>query len=250
LSIDPIGTLYVLDRGTNEIITFKDTQAIARLGGYGWDKDGLDSPSDITTPNGLDIYVADYGNHRIVRFNRSLVPLSQIPESGAEQSLDRQIGYPRSVASSRFGKLFIVDGENNRIVKLGANNSIERTIGGIDAGKGRLMKPIKVRVSNDDRIVVQDQQHLIVYDIFGNYLWPVDNNLFQHLRSFALTDSGIIAVDSCRIYFMNYRGTAQRMIDVSAVTGRCTEIRDLFFFDKKLFLLTQHTIYRVRVVDN
>jgi len=246
-SVDPSGTIYVLDHGTNEIVVLRGSKTISRTGGFGWNKDGLDSPSDITAPNGLDIYVADYGNHRVVRFDRNLAPLSQIPSADAAQNSSRIIGYPLSVALSRFGKLFILDGENSRLAKIGENNSIDRTIGGVDAGKGRLIQPVKVRINTQDRIYVQDRNEIKLYDSFGNYLRTIGNNIFRHLRTFALSDSCIVAVDSCSVLTFDEHGMFKDAVLLERIIGSCPEVRDLFVHDTILFLLTKRTMYRTNL---
>jgi hypothetical protein len=221
-----------------------------RSGGFGWNKDGFDSPYDIAAPNGLDIYVADYGNHRIVRLDRTLAPIAQIPSVNALQNMDRQVGYPRSVAVSQFGKMFILDGENGQLAKMGENNSIDRVIGGVGAGKGRLIRPVKVRISKKDNIYVQDQNTIVMYDIFGNYIRTIGESIFHNLHSFTVTDSNLVAVDSCRIFIMNNQGVTKNSIPLEDVIGICADIRDVFISDKQYFLLTAHKLYQTNILDN
>src|SRR5881394_4402970 len=79
-AIDPQGNRYVLDAVQNVVVKLNPTGvAVRSVGGYGWSDLTFDQPSDISVPNGLDVYIADYGNHRIVRYDHSLNFVSTIP---------------------------------------------------------------------------------------------------------------------------------------------------------------------------
>ena len=82
-SIDPSGAIFVLDAGTHELLKFsQDGELLQSTGGYGWSEVTFDQPSDVVAPNGLDIYVADYGNHRVLRFDRHCTLVSVLPREG------------------------------------------------------------------------------------------------------------------------------------------------------------------------
>ncbi|MDI6766011.1 MAG: NHL repeat-containing protein [Bacteroidota bacterium] len=251
LSIDPLGNLYVVDRGANEIIKIeKHNNKIRRTGGRGWKSTALDEPTDINTPNGLDIYVADYGNHRILRYDRNLNFVSSYPTEEKTQSIERIIGFPRSIAFSRFGDLFILEGENNRILKINSSNKIERTFGGVDAGKGRLIKPIRIRVSNRDRMYVLDQNNIVMFDIYGNYIRTLGNESFKRLRSVGIYDNTLYALDSCSIMIIDLDGTMKNQITIpSQIMGKNTEIIDFAVQRDLIYLLTEHRImiYRIKI---
>lgn len=246
LSIDPLGNLYVIDRGTNEIIKIeKHNDKIQRTGGQGWKGAALDEPIDINTPNGLDIYVADYGNHRIIRYDRNLNYVSSYPTEEKTQSIERIFGFPRSIAFSRFGDLFILDGENNRIIKINSSNKIERTFGGVAAGKGRLIKPMKIRVSNRDRVYVLDSNQILVFDIFGNYIKTIGQGIFTRLHSIALNNDTLYALDSCSIKILGLDGTMNMKINIpSQINENITEIIDFAVRSDVIYLLAEHRIFK------
>lgn len=178
ISISPSGMIFVLDRSTNEIRKFSPGGSLlARAGGFGvGSDDALDAPMDFEVPNDLQVLVADYGNHRIVEYDGRLNRVSIIP-GDLQQTGERVFGFPKSVATDRFGAMFIVDGENLRIVKLDPSRVFERAFGGSDAGSGRLRSPSRIRVGENDRVYVQDGATLMMYDLFGNFLgkMPLDS---------------------------------------------------------------------------
>ncbi len=246
LSIDPLNNLYVIDRGVNEIIKIeKHNNKIQKTGGQGWKGAALDEPIDINTPNGLDIYVADYGNHRIIRYDRNLNYISSYPTEEKTQSVERIFGFPRSIAFSRFGDLFILDGENNRILKINSSNKIERTFGGVTAGKGRLIKPSKIRVNNRDRVYVLDSNQILIFDIFGNYIKTIAQGIFTRLHSIALNKDTLYALDSCSIKILGLDGTLNMEINIpSQINENITEIIDFAVRSDVIYLLTVHRIFK------
>ena len=244
-SIDPEGVIYVLDGATNTLKKLSNTgDSVAQIGGYGWAELAFDQPADVFTPNGLDVYVADYGNHRIQRFDRNLNFGSSLSLRDNE-NVSQRFGYPQSVALSRQGALFIVDGENTRILKVSSDRTVERVFGGLDAGKGRLNAPKRVRVDNNDRVYVQDGNHLVMFDVFGNYIRTIGKNIFRQLKTFTIDQYLLYILDSCAIYILHPNGTIGNRIDFSSTDDDmddCPAV-DLAVFNKKLFLLTEHHIY-------
>lgn len=246
IAVDPHGNIYVVDGGSHEVVKLAGNDGkVARVGGYGWDDLGFDRPSDIVAPNGLDIYVADYGNHRIQRFDRNLSFVARYPSTEATTET-RPVVYPRGVGVSRFGSVFVADADNNQISRL-TFKGVEQTFGGRGSGAGRLKKPTRVRVSQDDRVYVQDENVLMVYDTFGNFIRTYSFPAPLRIISFALDGPGIYILDSCQVSRVMNDGTLfkiQRAVcDSSANTIEVPV--DLAVVHNTLYVLTRS---RVRIV--
>ena len=245
IAVDPLGFVYVLDEGTNKIIKFSaDGRKLAEAGGYGWGDQMFDHPYDMCAQNGLDVYVADYGNHRIQRFDRNLNFVSSFGSS-SPRSDERTFGYPRSVAISNSGSLFFIDGENKEIVKLTTANEIERSFGGFGSGKGRLQNPTRIRIDPDDHVYVLDGNVILVFDIYGNYLTTLGEGFFRSPAIFTVHDSKLYILDSCSIVTLdksgNVFGSAPVTPDMTR-TESCT-LRDIAVAGGALFLLTEHHLF-------
>ncbi|MBI5214511.1 MAG: NHL repeat-containing protein [Ignavibacteriae bacterium] len=239
-TVDPSGNIFVLDKGTSEVCKFSpEGKLIHKIGGQGWSNDSFDEPSDIFTSNGLDIYVADYGNHRIQRFDRNLNYVSTLSLRD-EENQNRRFGYPASVAVDRFGALYIIDGENIRIIKL-KGDEVERTFGGIDAGKGRLQNPRKMRISDDDKVYVLDGNAIVVFDIFGNYVLTYPENMFAQLQAIGLCEENLVVVDSCRL---NLFGKFEVDSSLSkSIKNVLCEAVEAIFTKKKVLVLTKQGLF-------
>lgn len=238
LSVDPGGNIFVIDKGSSELIELSaDGNIIARTGGYGWSEGAFDQPTDVIAPNGLDVYVADFGNHRIRHFDRNLNAISVL-RGRMPEGEKRLFGYPMSVALSRQGELFVLDGENNRVVKFRQAQELERMFGGIDAGEGRLDTPTRIRVDDQDRVIVQDGNRLKVYDRFGNFLQTIGDGLWKELRGFTASPVPYVFVDSCRVISLHPYQEVQYQ---APTVDRC-KIVDFVRHADRLYFLTPHRI--------
>ena len=242
---DLSNNLYVLDEGQNIVFKFSNEGKLIRTaGGYGWSNVEFDHPKDISSPNDLDIYISDYGNHRIVRIDRNLNFIFELPSPDEQLPSERLFGYPYSIAVDGIGELFIVDKENNRIVKVGTSNEIERTFGGIDAGKGSLYNPSRIRVSERNLVYVQDGNRLVIFDRFGNYSRSIGDGMFHHLRTFCIADSSIYVLDSCIIRKIDESSLGSRPLEEYILSDECSTAVDIAVHDENIYILTREKLFK------
>jgi DNA-binding beta-propeller fold protein YncE len=87
--VDPASNLYVADAGSNRVLIFPNTQSAPVAGmaaafvigqaSFGTNSaGGLKAPADVAVDSGGTIYVADYGNNRVLK----LAPARVLPLSG------------------------------------------------------------------------------------------------------------------------------------------------------------------------
>jgi hypothetical protein len=201
-SIDPFGNVFVSDRGTHMIHRIARTGLIEQsIGGYGWGNQEFDRPSGIWAENGVDVYIADYGNHRIQRFDRRLTYIASLETRVTGFEIER-FGYPVAVMLNRQGDLYIADEENLRIVCFSSFDRHVRTFGGFDAGRFRIGQPKRIQIFLDDMIVVQDGKRLLFFDQFGNPYREFPSRLLPEYKDFAIFGSDIFLLqdESVDIY--------------------------------------------------
>jgi len=217
LDVDINGNIYVLNRERNSLSLWtKDGVRVREMGGSGWENNQFDRPSGIWARNGIDVFVADYGNHRIQRFDRNLNYISTL-FTRDDPDPDKRFGYPEDVSLSRLGYLFICDGENGRIAKVNQFAQIERTFGGFGAGEGRLLSPTHVACGPKDHVFVIDGERLVVFDNFGNYLHAVEGVFHGRLALFA-GESRVTVVDSSTIFCLD---GDERVVYSASTTSVC-----------------------------
>ncbi len=212
IDVDINGTISVLDNHACTLRQYApDGRLLREIGGQGWGNDQFDRPAGLWAKNGLDVFVADFGNHRIQRFDKNLAFVSSFSTRDNDNP-DERFGYPLDVSLSRLGELYICDSENERIVKVGPTNTVERTFGGYGAGPGRLYKPVMVKCGPDDNVYVLDPPRLMTFDTFGNALGELAPQTLTRPVCIAADQNGLAVLDSARVLYFD--GPAHRPLSI------------------------------------
>jgi hypothetical protein len=237
--VDINGNVIVADREMNVLRKLsKDLQVVKEIGGTGWSDNQFDQPAGVWARNGIDVFVADYGNHRVQRFDRNLAFVSSFSTRDRPNPNER-FGYPTDVAVSRLGDLFICDGENSRILKVTGLSNVERTFGGFDAGKGRLRKPNRIEIGPHDNVYVQDGSRVVVFDNFGNFIRILGEGTLTESARIVADDAGLTALDKGILYFFDRED--RLVLDVPLATlfdGRELNVQALAFSRGVAYVLT------------
>lgn len=239
LSINPYGLIFVTDDLKNEI-TKLDTlgNVIKNIGGFGWDISSFDCPADIYATM-LNIYVADKNNNRIQIFDKDLNFLSQISTQNSNDGRFK-FRYPSSVVSSNQGEIYILDSDNQRILKFNLRGELISEIGGVDAGDFCLTNPIKLCLDDNNNLLTAEKNTLYIFDQFGNGLNKITlpfevkniNSLFDYL---VLTDEKNVLVAKS--------GQGSNFILIKVKIEIPEQIMDACIFKSKLYVLTPSQIY-------
>jgi hypothetical protein len=248
LITNPQGWIYVLDSERNLLVLLKGEEIPpSSTGGYGWSSTTFDQPTGLAT-DGLNVYVADRGNHRLMRFDRSLNFISSFTTRDTSL-LAARFGSPLGVALSRLGDLFVLDGENLRVVKFSANVQYERSFGDIDDARARLRQPIKILISPGDHVYVLEPDRLVEFDYFGQYLREIGRGSFHDASGFCLVQDGIIVVTPTTLFWFNERGEVVRQVRVSEIASASPlgPMEDVAGSGDQLFLLTSVQIRVIRI---
>jgi hypothetical protein len=201
-SIDPSGNVYLADREAHQVYKINRSGFIEEsVGGFGWGNTEFDRPSDVWAENGIDVYIADFGNHRVQRFDRRLSYVGTLETRNTGFDVER-FGYPAAVTLNRQGDLFIADEENLRIVAFGGFNRHRMTIGGMDAGRFRISAPYSLNIFADDMILVRDGSRLLFFDQFGNPYREYSPEFLPDFRDISVDGNYIFMLleDSILIY--------------------------------------------------
>jgi DNA-binding beta-propeller fold protein YncE len=217
VDVDISGNVYLLDSERGMLSILGPSGApIASMGGMGWENTKFDNPRGLWARNGIDVFVADYGNHRVQRFDRRLNYISTLFTRDNDVPEER-FGYPTDVGVSRLGDLFVCDGENQRLIRIGRDGTTIRSMGDYTAGKGRLVAPTRVDVGAHDRVYVVDGKRVVVLDLFGNYLH--DLPLGAAPVAFWADDEGVLAADGRRLYAFDAEERPGGVVDLEPWLG-------------------------------
>lgn len=212
LDFDVAGNIYVVDREGDLLVKYSPRgDSLRAVGGRGQGTMQFDTPVSLFARRGNDIYVADYNNHRIERFDRTLDYITTI-YTHDDPDERKRFGYPRDVAISRQGEVYILDGENHRILKINAVGAPDIAFGDIGAGAGRLVDPTAIEVDDEDNIYVLDKGRTLVYDPFGSYVRDFPNPLGARTVAMSIASDTLILSDS----------TTALLFDLKTVSSICT----------------------------
>ena len=147
VAVDTSGNVYIADTnnsrirrvaaGTNIITT------VAGNGSPGYSGDGaaattasLNSPIGLALDSSGNLYVADWGNHRIRKVTAATGLISTVAGTGTAgyngdgAATGAQLNYPADVAVDAAGNVYIADTNNLRIRKVAADTGVMATIVG------------------------------------------------------------------------------------------------------------------------
>jgi hypothetical protein len=246
LSVDIYGNLFVLDSESSTLRMYsRDRVLLHEVGGQGWENDQFDRPMGIWARNGIDVYVADYGNHRIQRYDRNLTFISSL-YTRDNPNPDQRFGYPSDVSLSRTGDLFICDTDNSRIVKVNLLNGVFLPFGGFGAGQGRLLHPWRAQVGPKDNVYVLDAPRVVVFDNFGNYVQDLAPGIFSNPTALFADEQGVAVLDSSTVYFFDQDNRPGSAVQVEPIVApEPVHIRSIAASNGVLYLLAESGLYTV-----
>ncbi|MDZ7360120.1 MAG: NHL repeat-containing protein [candidate division KSB1 bacterium] len=172
MDIDPDGNIYLADTGNNRILKFNRRGELRReAGGFGFDKQQFDRPVDIWAGNGLEVFVVDYNNQRLERYDKDLNYIASY-YSDEVQPAPLQFGYPAAVGFSANGEIFLADHEFNRVLRIDSFGKPKSSFGDFNWGEGRLARPAKILLAARQKIFVSDStaEAIVEFDDYGNFV--------------------------------------------------------------------------------
>jgi hypothetical protein len=241
--VDIYGSLYVLETSASMLRVFDARGNLTReLGGQGWSNEQFDQPHGIWARNGLNIFVADYGNHRIQRYDRTISYVATLSTRSADNP-EIRFGYPTDVTVSRQGDLYLCDGENVRILKVNQLDRVDRSFGGPGAGQGTLSAPSALEVGPGDYVYVLDGDRVVVFDSFGNYIRELGPGLVTGPRALFGDERSVILVDRTSLLRFDEGGrlTGRSALEDLPVFGR--ELRDVGLYGGELYILADDGLH-------
>ncbi|RPI03869.1 MAG: hypothetical protein EHM72_00295 [Calditrichaeota bacterium] len=254
LSADAQGNLYIADQGNNRLQKFTNKgELVAFIGGFGWGQGQFHYPADVFVYNSLDVFVADYENNRIERYDKDLNWLSSY-RSDISWDERYQFFFPRSLFISIHGDFMIADAEHDKIVKLNSSFQPELSFGDFDWGSGTIREAFSIFCDSHDFIYVSDSAagKVLVYDYFGNYIRDIGLNQLKKPKGLFIdsaqrlfvADAGldqIFCFDASGDLYFNFGSSGAKL-------GAFSEPSDVAVFNHQLFVVDTNN-HRIQAFD-
>ncbi|MHB2148938.1 NHL repeat-containing protein [Calditrichota bacterium LG25] len=192
VAVSQEGILFVVDAGNNRLQLF-DLQGrfLKTVGGFGFEADQFDRPLDIWLKSLINIYVADYNNQRVQRYDRRMNYIAQFA-SQPNWPEEFRFGQVLSCAVNSQNDLFVLDYADAKVVKFDRNGWPERVFGLYDSGPGQLFEPVQLDILNNKWLLVSDvgRKAVLVFDFFGNLIKVLEDSRFDRPRGLATNRQG------------------------------------------------------------
>jgi streptogramin lyase len=163
-------------------------------------RQNLDFPFDVTTDTQGDIYVADSGNDRMIKFDPSGNYLMQFGISGKD---DGQFKDPRGIAVDTQGNIYVADTGNERIQKFDPSGKFLLRFGAYGTEDAQFHGPYSVTVDKPGFIYVADVGNARIqkFDSHGNFILKFgargqDKDEFDGIERIVTDSSGYLYVTS------------------------------------------------------
>lgn len=173
-------TIYGVNSGQNVLIY---NSSMTTLAVYGLNERGvekIDAPHGIAAEHWGDVYVADTGNNRVVKFHNTGRELR------FQKSLLRgELLHPVGVALTTDSSLYISDTENNRVLLLRAD-TVQIEIASAGKENGKVWHPTGIAATSvNDRWSFWKDDFVVVIDLFGRRIQKFDprGRLLQIVKS-------------------------------------------------------------------
>lgn len=131
----------------------------------------LNSPRAVAVNQSGDIFIADYGNDRVIKLDSTF---KFVREAGGFGAGDYVMNGPAGLAIDKVSNIYVVDTGNNRIVRFDRHlNFISGEDGFTREEKIKFIRPLSIEISSDGDILVGDEGLGACYklDQFFNYIF-------------------------------------------------------------------------------
>jgi len=164
-------TVYGLNSGACEIIFNTSLVNVETYGDCGDGRGQFRNPLGIAADSRGNVFVADTGNHRIVRLLHKDAKMKFVRSFGSEGHGELQFSTPSQVALGSSGTLYVTDTGNDRVVVMTSIGQWLQEITGDDKGELTFDRPVGLAVVEaSDPWISRRQDFIVVSDRGGDRL--------------------------------------------------------------------------------
>ena len=196
LTINSSNEVIVSDYGRDVVIMNKQGE---RLRSISKTQHGLKSVCGVAVDKDDNVYVSDFGNHCVYKFNKNGELLERVGKRGSGPG---EFDYPQGVAVAG-DRVFVCDRDNHRVQVLTRELQPVKQFGSRGSGDGQFNGPESIAVDSEGMLYISD---------YGNHRVQVFTRNGQFVYSFGKKGSGQgelngprgVCVDASYVYVADY----------------------------------------------
>lgn len=253
LAVDPSGNIYVADTGNSRILLFdRNGRYLRQMGGFGFGTGQFARPQGVAA-TGLDVFVADFQNRSVQRFDRSLNHVGTLSGDPAVRPDTPIFARPWGIGISGLGDIFITDNDTEEVVRMTTSGQVATRFGGFNEGRGRLREPTGIAVGRNGQVYVADtgNSRVAVFDGFGGFLRQIGTGTLSYPRGVTLGGAARVFVadtGNSRIVILTDQGELLLSYGAEgAGIGSFNGPSDIAVFDEKFVLVADTENHRIQV---
>jgi len=220
LTVDQDGNLYVIDALNHRVQKYDSAGELLFQWGSQGAGDGEfnfaqeempDTPlGDLALDVEGNVYVVDYGNHRVQKFDKNGQFLTKW---GTQGSAEGQFDGPGFIATNGQGEVFVSELGNSRVQKFDANGAFLARLQDLKI-KGQSAVPAGIAIDSRDNVyvVIQRTNHILTYSSSDNFIKKID--IAQDIDVDPIYQPAGIALDEQNdLYVADYHGGTVRRLN-------------------------------------
>lgn len=237
LSFGAEGSLYVCDREARAVIRLDEKgAALSRFGGFESRADRMFSPVDVAAADGVDVFVLDGANSRILRLDRGLRESSTV--YGGTETAGNRFGVFAGIAlDHETGDLYLTDGSNGAIVRLDRSGNAPYVLGAFGSDHRSLRQPSGIDVDSKGVLLVADRGRgaVAILSRSGADIRFIGEGALEAPVDVAALPNGRLAVADRRgVLILNRAGAAEGLAGYG--TDHALSPRSVAFREGKLYV--------------
>ena len=214
MSFGADGTLYVCDRDHAGVIRMDgEGKVISRFNGLESRVQRMFAPIDVCASGGIDIYVLDGANSRILRMDRDLRNAFVVYDGSAEEK-NRFSTFNGMTYDRESGDLYITNGSDGSLIRMDMISKSVSAAGGFGSEKKSLLEPVGLDVDKDGALLIADRKYgaVAVMLHFGADIRYIGKDVLEAPVDAAVLPQNLLAVADRRgIVIVNRTGAAEAL---------------------------------------
>jgi DNA-binding beta-propeller fold protein YncE len=154
IAIDVSGNIYIADETDYKVRRYDQELRTFSWGSTSLDVRKLGIPAGLAVDGQGFVYVTDFGNSCVVKFERTGKQVGRWVSNGVKE---RELNGPTGIAVDANNDVYVADTGNNRVVRFSSTGALKKFWGKQGTGRGQFSSPTGVAVNARNEVLIVDK---------------------------------------------------------------------------------------------